>query len=200
MDSDTVRSRVFAQDACRRRRHGCADAIDRLRHSAIGGAQEWPQSCGRPSDHARSRFAMVVAWGPDFRSSTTIAIARSWAQTPAALGTPGREIFQRSGRSSAPIRARPPGEAFAIDDWLLPLERNGYLENCWFTLSYSPIPDEKVASAASCGRSETTGRSRASAVWRRFASSRGARPRRRPPTGVLNAVRSLRQPGRVPFA
>ena len=34
------------------------------------------------------------------------------------------------------------GEAFAIDDWLLPLERNGYLENCWFTLSYSPIRDE----------------------------------------------------------
>ena len=34
------------------------------------------------------------------------------------------------------------GEAFAIDDWLLPLDRNGYLENCWFTLSYSPIRDE----------------------------------------------------------
>jgi signal transduction histidine kinase len=34
------------------------------------------------------------------------------------------------------------GESFAIDDWLLPLDRNGYLENCWFTLSYSPIRDE----------------------------------------------------------
>src|SRR5919206_249566 len=34
------------------------------------------------------------------------------------------------------------GESFAIDDWYLPLERNGYPENCWFTLSYSPIRDE----------------------------------------------------------
>jgi signal transduction histidine kinase/FixJ family two-component response regulator len=34
------------------------------------------------------------------------------------------------------------GGTFAIDDWLVPLDRNGYLENCWFTLSYSPIRDE----------------------------------------------------------
>src|SRR5262249_11334297 len=34
------------------------------------------------------------------------------------------------------------GEAVALDDILIPLDRNGYLENCYFTLSYSPIRDE----------------------------------------------------------
>ena len=34
------------------------------------------------------------------------------------------------------------GETVALDNQLIPLDRNGYLEECYFTLSYSPIRDE----------------------------------------------------------
>src|SRR4029079_519044 len=34
------------------------------------------------------------------------------------------------------------GQSVALDDQLIPLDRNGYLENCYFTLSYSAIRDE----------------------------------------------------------
>ena len=115
------------------------------RHSAFGGAHEWPQSLRTAiSIMLESRFAMVVAWGPDFRFFYNDRYRPVLGtKHPAALGTPGSEIFPEVWSVVGPEFERVRrGEAFAIDDWLLPLERNGYLENCWFTLSYSPIRDE----------------------------------------------------------
>jgi signal transduction histidine kinase/DNA-binding response OmpR family regulator len=60
-----------------------------------------------------------------------------------ALGTPAEVIFPEVWSFIGPEFERVRrGESFAIEDWLLPLARNGYLENCWFTVSYSPIRDE----------------------------------------------------------
>ena len=79
-----------------------------------------------------------------FASSTTIATVRfSGPSIPRRSAPAAPRSFPKCGppsrpRSSGVRRGRP----FAIDDWLLPLDRNGYLENCWFTLSYSPIRDE----------------------------------------------------------
>src|SRR4029078_1582281 len=51
------------------------------------------------------------------------------------------------------------GEAFANEDWLLPLHRSGYLENCYFTVSYSPIRDENGGIGGVLALvAETTGR------------------------------------------
>jgi hypothetical protein len=91
-----------------------------------------------------SRFAMVVAWGPEFRFFYNDRYRPVLGtKHPASLGAPGAEIFPEVWPVVGPEFERVRrGEAFAIDDWLLPLDRNGYLENCWFTLSYSPIRDE----------------------------------------------------------
>ena len=113
--------------------------------TACGAVSEWPQSLRTAiSIMLESRFAMVVAWGPDFRffyNDRYRPILGS--KHPAALGAPGVEIFPEVWPVVGPEFERVAGgEAFAVDDWLLPLDRNGYLENCWFTLSYSPIRDE----------------------------------------------------------
>ena len=51
------------------------------------------------------------------------------------------------------------GEAVALTDSHLPLHRNGYLEECYFTLSYSPMRDDAGAIAGLLGViSETTER------------------------------------------
>ena len=113
--------------------------------TVFGSVADWPQSLRTAlSMMLESQFAMVVAWGPEFRFFYNDRYRPILGtKHPAALGTPGAEIFPEVWAVVGPEFERVRrGEAFAIDDWLLPLERNGYLENCWFTLSYSPIRDE----------------------------------------------------------
>src|SRR4051812_8712528 len=113
--------------------------------TAFGAVSEWPQSLRTAiSIMLESRFAMVVAWGPEFRFFYNDRYRPILGtKHPSALGTPGAEIFPEVWEVVGPEFERVRrGESFAIDDWLLPLDRNGYLENCWFTLSYSPIRDE----------------------------------------------------------
>jgi PAS domain S-box-containing protein len=111
----------------------------------LGSSRDWPQSLRTAlSIMLESRFAMVVAWGPEFRFFYNNGYRPILGgKHPAALGRPGHEIFPEVWDVVGPEFERVRrGESFAIEDWLLPLDRNGYLENCWFTLSYSPIRDE----------------------------------------------------------
>ena len=111
----------------------------------FGPVEQWPQSLRTAvSIMLESRFAMVVAWGPEFRFLYNDRYRPILGtKHPASLGTPCAEIFPEVWPVIGPEFERVRrGDAFAIDDWLLPLDRNGYLENCWFTLSYSPIRDE----------------------------------------------------------
>ncbi len=111
----------------------------------FGPVERWPQSLRTAvSMMLESRFAMVVAWGAEFRFFYNDRYRPILGtKHPASLGTACAEIFPEVWPVIGPEFERVRrGEAFAIDDWLLPLDRNGYLENCWFTLSYSPIRDE----------------------------------------------------------
>src|SRR5690242_10441492 len=115
------------------------------RKTPFGPVEDWPQSLRTAvSMMLESRFAMVVAWGPDFRFFYNDRYQPILgAKHPAALGRAGSDIFPEVWDVVGPEFERVRrGEAFAIDDWYLPLERKGYPENCWFTLSYSPIRDE----------------------------------------------------------
>jgi signal transduction histidine kinase len=113
--------------------------------TVFGPVAAWPQSLRTAiSIILESRFAMVVAWGPEFRFFYNDRYRPILGtKHPAALGTPCAEIFPEVWDVVGPEFERVlRGESFAVDDWLLPLDRNGYLENCWFTLSYSAIRDE----------------------------------------------------------
>ena len=114
--------------------------------TVFGPVASWPQSLRTAvSIMLESRFAMVVAWGPEFRFfyNDRYRPILGLTKHPAALGRPAAEIFPEVWSVIGPEFGRVRrGESFAIDDWLLPLDRNGYLENCYFTLSYSPIRDE----------------------------------------------------------
>ncbi len=114
------------------------------RQTPFGPVTDWPQSLRTAvSIMLESRFAMVVAWGPDFRFFYNDRYRPILGSKHPALGKAGAEIFPEIWSVVGPEFERVHrGESFAIDDWYLPLERNGYPENCWFTLSYSPIRDE----------------------------------------------------------
>ena len=114
--------------------------------TSFGPIEEWPSSLKTSiSIMLASRFAMVVAWGPEFRFFYNDRYRPVLGATkhPGALGTPAKEIFPEAWPFIGPLfESTRCGESVALDDVLIPLDRYGYLENCYFTLSYSAIRDE----------------------------------------------------------
>ncbi len=112
----------------------------------FGPVETWPQSLRTAiSLMLASRFAMVIAWGPDFRFfyNDRYRPVLGASKHPGALGTPAKEIFPEAWSQIGPLfESTRDGESVGLDDLLIPLDRYGYLENCYFTLSYSPIRDE----------------------------------------------------------
>ncbi|HEX3481936.1 MAG TPA: ATP-binding protein [Kofleriaceae bacterium] len=112
----------------------------------LGPVAHWPQSLRTAvSIMLDSAFAMVIAWGPEFvflyndRYRPVLGATKH----PGALGRPAKEIFPEVWGFIGPLFEKTRnGESVALDDMLIPLDRNGYLEDCYFTLSYSAIRDE----------------------------------------------------------
>jgi PAS domain S-box-containing protein len=112
----------------------------------FGPIDTWPQSLKTATGiMLESSFAMVVAWGPEFRFLYNDRYRPILGlKHPQSLGAPASEIFPEVWSSLiGPLFMRTRrGEAVALDDLLIPLNRHGYLENCYFTIAYSPIRDE----------------------------------------------------------
>ncbi|HVY37220.1 MAG TPA: ATP-binding protein [Polyangia bacterium] len=129
----------------------------------LGPVDAWPQSLRAmiPAMLA-SRFAMRVVWGPDhimlYNDAYLPVLGKD--KHPRAMGAPTRESFPELWHIVEPLFQRVyRGEAVALTDSHLPLHRNGYLEECYFTLSYSPMRDDDGAIAGLLGViSETTER------------------------------------------
>lgn len=116
--------------------------------TALGPVQAWPQSlCTAVSICLNSRFPILIWWGADLIMLYNDAYRPILGTTkhPHALGRPGQtiwpEIWSIIGPMLRGVLTR--GEATWSDDQLLVLDRNGYLEECYFTFSYSPIRDER---------------------------------------------------------
>jgi len=129
----------------------------------LGPVEGWPQSLRAmiPSMLA-SRFAMRVVWGPAYvmlYNDAYMPVLGS-DKHPRAMGAPTAESFPELWHIVEPMFQRVyAGEAVALSDSHLPVHRNGYLEECYFTLSYSPMRDDRGQVAGLLGViSETTER------------------------------------------
>jgi signal transduction histidine kinase len=97
---------------------------------------------------------MRVLWGPEFillyNDSYRPILGRS--KHPGAMGRPTAESFSELWSVVEPLFRRVhTGETIALEDTLLPIDRSGYLEECFFTLSYSPLLDDTGAIAGVLG-------------------------------------------------
>jgi PAS domain S-box-containing protein len=171
----------------------------------LGPATSWPQSLRTAiSMMLEAQFAIAIAWGPEFRLFYNDRYRPIiGAKHPAALGKPTAEIFPEIWDLVGPEFARVGrGEAVALDDWYLPLERSGYRESCWFSVSFSPIRGEtgEVGGLLAIVV-ETTARvegDRRLATLRELAQTAEART---PEQACANAARALgHNPTDVPFA
>ena len=115
----------------------------------LGPSLQWPRTLRTliPIMLA-SRFAVRILWGPDLILLYNDAYRPVLGprKHPAAMGRPIEQSYRELWHTVGPMFARVmKGEAVALDDGILPLNRHGYLEECYFTLSYSPIRDEAAA-------------------------------------------------------
>lgn len=116
----------------------------------VGPVEGWPQSLRTVvSILLASRHPIFVWWGPELIQFYNDAYRPILGATkhPAAIGQPGRECWREIWDVIAPMIAAvmERGEATFLEDSLLALDRNGYLEECYFVYAYSPIRDETGA-------------------------------------------------------
>ncbi|MFN8489360.1 MAG: ATP-binding protein [Caldilineaceae bacterium] len=110
----------------------------------LGAVTHWPQPlCTAVSICLNSRYPMLIWWGKDLVMLYNDAYRPILGRTkhPRALGQRGAEVWPEIWSIIGPMLAGvlERGEATWSEDQLLLLDRNGYLEECYFTFSYSPL-------------------------------------------------------------
>ncbi|MFW6773245.1 PP2C family protein-serine/threonine phosphatase [Nocardioides sp. CPCC 205120] len=89
-----------------------------------------------------TRFACILLWGEEFACLYNDAYVELIGDKhPAALGVPAVEVFPEAWHDIGPLMegVRGGGPSFRIDEAHVPLHRHGFLEDCWFVYSYSPV-------------------------------------------------------------
>src|SRR5581483_5367305 len=115
----------------------------------VGPPSDWPQSLRTAVGILlSSRHPMFLWWGPElvqFYNDAYRPILGT-AKHPAAMGQRGRECWPEIWHIIEPmLNAVHRGESTAVEDGLLVMNRNGYLEEGYYTYTYSPITDESGA-------------------------------------------------------
>ena len=112
----------------------------------VGPPDAWPQSLRTAlSILLETGFPMYIAWGPDFTQFYNDGYRPILGSTkhPAAMGRSTRETFAEIWDIIGPMFAGVmEGTPTTVVDFLLPLDRHGFAEECYFIFSYSPIRQE----------------------------------------------------------
>jgi serine phosphatase RsbU (regulator of sigma subunit) len=113
--------------------------------SPLGPVASWDETLRNAADLVlRSKFPMTLLWGPEFTLVYNDAyIPLIGDKHPSALGRPAKEVFPEAWDFIGPLldSVMSRGEAVWVEETYLPLHRHGFLEECWFTFSYSPVRD-----------------------------------------------------------
>ena len=114
----------------------------------LGPVTTWPQSlCTAVSIMLGSRFPMMVHWGPElvhFYNDSYATILQE--KHPAALGQPAEPWWQEMWPFLLDIfRPVLAGETTYFENSLVLPNRQGFVEEAYFTFSHSPIYDEAGA-------------------------------------------------------
>jgi signal transduction histidine kinase len=113
----------------------------------VGPVGTWPQSLRTALNILLdSRYPMYIAWGPDFVQFYNDGYRPILGSTkhPHALGRSTRETFAEIWDFIGPMfeEVMRSGRPTYLEDQILPLDRHGYVEECYFTFCYSAVRTE----------------------------------------------------------
>ncbi|HYH78346.1 MAG TPA: PAS domain-containing protein [Longimicrobium sp.] len=133
--------------------------------TALGPVAAWPPSLRTTAGIVLgSRNPMFLFWGPELVQLYNDAYRPSLGEGgrhPRALGMRGREFWTDIWDTIGPQieQVMTTGEATWHEDQYLPIERNGRLDDVWWTYSYSPVRgDDGVVAGTLVVCQETTQR------------------------------------------
>ena len=113
----------------------------------LGPVESWPQSLRNAvSICLDSRHPIVLWWGPErwmfYNDGYRPMLGES--KHPQFLGRPGQECWAEVWDIIGPMMDQviETGKATWSEDLFLLMARNGYLEETYYTFSYSPIRDD----------------------------------------------------------
>ncbi|MFT3907866.1 MAG: PAS domain S-box protein [Ferruginibacter sp.] len=133
--------------------------------TSLGDVETWPQSLRTTLGILlNSKFPMFLWWGPELICFYNDAYRPSLGNNgkhPGILGMPAKEAWPEIWTIIEPLikQVLNGGEATWSEDQLIPIYRNGHIEDVYWTFSYSPVNDEsgKIAGVlVTC--TETTGK------------------------------------------
>ncbi|HEV7621314.1 MAG TPA: PAS domain-containing protein, partial [Flavisolibacter sp.] len=116
--------------------------------TSLGTPKSWPQSLRTTlSIILNSRFPMFLFWGPELICFYNDAYRPSLGKNgkhPTALGKTGENVWPEIWADIKPLidQVLAGGEASWSENQLLPIYRNGKMEDVYWTFSYSPVNDE----------------------------------------------------------
>ena len=117
-------------------------------HSPVGSIEEWPQSLRTTLGIVlNSKFPMILFWGPEqicfYNDAFRPSLGKD-AKHPKILGMPSKDAWPETwaftGKMIQNILLG--GEATWHENQLVPIYRNGAIENVYWTFSYSPVYDD----------------------------------------------------------
>src|SRR5579884_633906 len=113
----------------------------------LGAIESWPQSLKTSvSLILGSRHPMWIGWGPQmtFLYNDAYLHVLGAAKHPWALGRPAAEVWAEIWDVCGPLARKvfEAGEATFVDDVRLFMDRGAFLEETFYSFSYSPIRDE----------------------------------------------------------
>jgi PAS domain S-box-containing protein len=112
----------------------------------LGSPDQWPPALRTMvSVMLDNPFGMYIAWGDEFTQlyNDGYRPILGSLKHPQALGISTRKSFEEIWHVVGPMFDDVMnGKAVGFPDFMLPLNRDGYVENCYFDFSYSPIRQE----------------------------------------------------------
>jgi PAS domain S-box-containing protein len=128
----------------------------------LGPLENWPQSLKTSVNLIlNSQHPMWIGWGKDitFLYNDAYIEVLSSAKHPLALGRPAAEVWAEIWDICGPLAGKvfDEGEASFVDEVRLLMNRGDYLEETYYSFSYSPIRDESgVVAGLFCPSTEVT--------------------------------------------
>lgn len=115
--------------------------------TSLGASSGWPLSLKTSiAIMLRSGYTIFVWWGPDMIMFYNDAYRQVLGKKhPLALGKPASLVWSEIWGQIGPMMSQVlnEGRQFYAEDLLFLIERKGFIEECYFTFSYSPIPDDE---------------------------------------------------------
>lgn len=117
-------------------------------NTSAGSPDHWPQSLRTTvSNLLRSKFPMFLWWGEDMIQFYNDAYRPSMGNEgkhPTALGQKGKQCWPEIWDIISPLlkQVQTTGEATWMENQLVPIYRNGTIEDVYWTYSYSSVLDD----------------------------------------------------------